>query len=308
MRNRAQVRCCPLCGASGRRRAFPFATKFNDRVFDYLACSACSCVYVDPVPDEETFSRMYAKTDYHDAHYARVDSEAYLTSARMLRELLPAGARVLDYGCGTGAFLQALREVDLSPSGVEFDADAAREASRRSDCEVLTVEAFWSGPGMEFDAIHLGDVLEHLPCPGDVLRALLARLRPGGVLFGEGPLEINPSPVYWSAALYGWIKHLARPRFMGSHAPTHLFRADARQQLSFFKRVDPGLSVQRWELYETGWPYAQGGRMKRAIARVAVRAAERRLGSGMLGNRFRGLFLYNPAPPSSAARESGATP
>jgi SAM-dependent methyltransferase len=285
-------RPCPLCGSQGGRPAFPFATRFNGRRFAYLACEGCSCVYVDPVPDAETFSRMYAKAHYHDAHYADADQAVYLESARMLRELLPAGARVLDYGCGTGAFLQALREVGLAAVGVEFDQDAARAASQRSGCEVHTVDAFWAGPAPGFDAVHLGDVLEHLPDPAAVLRQLLGRLRSGGVLFAEGPLEVNPSPVHWCASLFGWAKRIAQPGFVASHAPTHLYRASSRQQLAFFQRVEPRLSLQRWELYETGWPYARGGRLQRTIARTAIALSSWR--RSLFGNRFRGLFLYRP--------------
>jgi 2-polyprenyl-3-methyl-5-hydroxy-6-metoxy-1,4-benzoquinol methylase len=284
-------RNCPLCGGTGHRAAFPFATRFNGRQFSYVGCAACSCVYVDPVPDAETFSRMYAKAQYHDAYYADADQTAYLQSARMLRDLLPEGARVLDYGCGTGAFLQALRTVGLAPFGVEFDHDAAQAASRRSQCEVQTVDAFWAGDASGFDAIHLGDVLEHLPDPGAVLRQLLARLRPGGVLFAEGPLEVNPSPVYWCATVFGWAKRLARPGFMASHPPTHLYRASGSQQLAFFRRVEPRLSLCHWELYETGWPYARGGRLQRAIAGAAV--AFSGLRRSLFGNRFRGLFVFD---------------
>lgn len=290
METSTHQRTCPLCGSPGGRAAFPFATRFNGRQFAYLGCEGCACVYVDPVPDAETFCRMYAKAQYHDTHYADADQAMYLDSARMLRELLPPGARVLDYGCGTGAFLEALRAVDLVPVGVEFDHDAAQAASRRSRSEVQTVDAFWSGPSTSFDAVHLGDVLEHLPDPAAVLRQLLTRLRPGGVLFAEGPLEVNPSPVYWCASVLGWAKRLARPGMVASHPPTHLYRANGRQQLAFFRRVEPRLSLHRWELYETGWPYARGGRLKRTIARAAIALSGLR--RSLFGNRFRGLFLY----------------
>lgn len=47
-------------------------------------------------------------------------------------------------------------------------------------------------PFQRFDAIHLGDVLEHLPHPASLLRELEPL---GGVFFIEGPLENNPSLV-----------------------------------------------------------------------------------------------------------------
>jgi SAM-dependent methyltransferase len=305
-----QVRRCPLCGAAAGRSAFPFATEFNNKRFHYLACSGCSCVYVDPVPDAQTFERMYAKSQYHDAYYGEVDDQPYVESAGMLAQVLPANARVLDYGCGTGAFLRALQSAGFVPFGVEFDRDAAQAASLNARCEVLTVEDFWARDVGAFDAIHLGDVLEHLPEPAIVLRQLLGRLRAGGILFAEGPLEVNPSPVYWSASLFGWAKRAARPGFTATHPPTHLFRASARQQLAFFQKLDSGLSLRKWQVYETGWPYTHGGKLKRGIARLAVALASGSRHFGVFGNRFRGVFVHEPearaaqAPPSPARTPS----
>jgi hypothetical protein len=96
--------------------------------------------------------------------------------------------------------------------------------------------------------------------------------------------------VYWCASLFGWTKRLTHRASAASHPPTHLFRATATDQLAFFQRVDPHLKVAHWEVYETGWPYSQGGRMKRTIAVTAVGLA-RAAPKGMFGNRFRGIFV-----------------
>ena len=52
---------------------------------------------------------MYSKASYHDAHYVDCESALYGSSAKLLRDFLPAGAGVLDYGCGLGLFLKALK-------------------------------------------------------------------------------------------------------------------------------------------------------------------------------------------------------
>src|SRR4051812_44934423 len=112
-----QIRPCPVCGGRAGSVTFPFNTSFDGHTFEYYKCAACDCVYVDPVPDAATFARMYNKSQYHDLHYESVPVEAYLTSASMLRKLLPSGSRVLDYGCGSGGFLGALGKVGLIPVG-----------------------------------------------------------------------------------------------------------------------------------------------------------------------------------------------
>lgn len=290
---RKESRNCPLCGGRSKGLAFPYATRFNNARFNYLKCGDCSSVFVDPVPDGQTFARMYAKAEYHDCHYEGKEGGAYTESAILLKQYLPTGALVLDYGCGVGAFLKALRDQEFVPFGVEFDKDAAEFAGRNAAWEAMSVERFLTLPNKpKFDAIHLGDVLEHLPNPADTLKELLVYLKPGGIVFVEGPLEINPSPVYWVARLFGALKRVARPNFVAADSPTHLFRTGAKQQLAFFSRMEPNLVLKHWHVYETGWPYASGGLIKRAIAGLARGLGSKQLFGATFGNRFYGVFKY----------------
>ena len=285
------VRSCPLCGSSSGDLAFPYATRFNGVDFKYLRCIGCSSVFVDPVPDDQTFALMYAKDIYHDCHYDGVDETAYHESAHLLREYHADAETVLDYGCGIGAFLKALGGEGFKPFGVEFDEDAAKLASKNANCTVLSVSAFHKlPPPPQFDVIHLGDVLEHLPEPDITLRELLAYLKPGGILFIEGPLEINPSPVYWAANLFGWIKRQLKPATISGHAPTHLFRTGEKQQKDFFVRVVPNIEITFWQVYEKGWPYIRGGVVKRFIARTAILLGGRKINTVTFGNRFKVLL------------------
>lgn len=292
-----ETRSCPLCGAKAAGTTFPYATKFNNHLFSYLECGGCSSVFVDPIPDSQTFARMYAKAEYHDCHYEGKEGGEYAASAQLLKQYLPAGAAVLDYGCGVGAFLKALGAEGFIPFGVEFDKDAADFAGQKASCETMSVEDFLARAEKPmFDAIHFGDVLEHLPDPGDTLKELLGNLKPGGVLFVEGPLEINPSPVYWAARIFGATKRIVRPSFIAGHKPTHLFRTGARQQMAFFSRVESSLDLKCWQIYETGWPYASGGAIRRAVAGLAKMLGGKKVLGATFGNRFRGLFVYEISP------------
>ena len=141
-----------------------------------------------------------------------------------------------------------------------------------------------------FDVLHLGDVLEHLPEPASTLASLLPLLRQAGLLFIEGPLETNPSPVYWCARLFGAFKHRLRPALLGAGVPTHLFRTSAKAQSAFFRNRFPELQLLHWEVFETGWPYADGDGVKRRISDVALALGGREAFGYVLGNRFRALY------------------
>jgi len=270
--------------------AFPWVIVFEGDRFGYYRCADCSSVFVDPVPGEQTFARMYAKTDYHDCHYSECKSGHYDAAAQILAKFAPAGSSVLDYGCGFGHFLRAVRSAGFNGFGVEFDAEAANAAAHAAGCEVVSVAEFDCQPAVRFDVIHLGDVLEHLPNPAETLAHLLNYLKPGGLLFVEGPLEVNPSPVHWASRLFGTIKHGLRPDFVGQGKPTHLFRTGGQQQLAFFHRVEPKLELLHWEIYETGWPYAGNGVIKDLISTVATWLGGKKFREITFGNRFTGIF------------------
>ena len=297
--NNRPTRRCPICGGSPGGLRFPYRTRYDNVDFDYLGCRECATVFVDPVPAPSTFAKMYAKSAYHDVHYGNPDSSAYRKSAELLAKHVPAGSLVLDFGCGAGSFLAACSEQAFRPIGVDFDESAARSAGEFVGCAWASMADFEAGqPEALFDVIHLGDVLEHLPDPRQTISMLLKRLRPGGCLFIEGPLEVNPSPVYWSARLFGSLKRLLKPEHVASHPPTHLFRTDARSQKRFFNRFDGGLTVAEWVVEETGWPYRGIGKVKNAIASAAVALGGRRWLGLEFGNRFKGIFFVarEPAP------------
>jgi 2-polyprenyl-3-methyl-5-hydroxy-6-metoxy-1,4-benzoquinol methylase len=118
----------------------------------------------------------------------RYDREITSQSADPLAffaERIPAGATVLDLGCGPGVLGRSVRAVkDATFDGVEGDPEAAfvaRQQYRRiieADLENARLEKLLDG--QRYDYIVLADVLEHLETPGLLVRQLPPLLLPGG--------------------------------------------------------------------------------------------------------------------------------
>jgi len=286
------TRPCPLCDGQAAGSAFPYAIRFSNQVFYYLRCRVCRTVFIDPVPDAACLARIYCKSSYHDSHYSATNFDPYRQAAVLCRQYANPGSAVLDYGCGVGHFLQAVKAEGFEPHGVEFDASAAADAAGIVGCSVFTVEDFDHGiPCQSFDVIHLGDVLEHLSEPATTLVKLLSWLKPGGLLFVEGPLETNPSPVYWASKLFGTLKYLHNPALIESGVPSHLFLTSASAQSRFFKERFPSLQPVFWRISESGWPYAQGNWVKRVIANVALAFGGKKVAGIVFGNRFQAIYM-----------------
>lgn len=285
-------RQCPLCAGQAGSNVFPYSTQYNSKHYDYFKCNNCSTVFVDPLPDISTFSKMYAKDTYHSCYYKNIENNSYIESAQLLKRYLSKDSLVLDYGCGVGAFLKALKSVDLVPFGVELDRSAAEYASKNVRCKVLTTADFFALQSKPvFNAIHLGDVLAHLSDPAGLLNQLLYYLSPRGILFLEGPLETNPSPVYYASKFTSGFKKLVKLSRVSDYPPFMLYRTSAKQQLAFFQYLDTELILKEWKVYDTGWPYTNGGIIKRTISKVAVAFGGRSIFGLTFGNRFKGIFV-----------------
>lgn len=298
---------CMLCGGASAGPAFPYATRWGGSRFTYVECAECRCTFVTPVPTPAQFEAMYRKTAYHDVHYEGLEIPADTHDAvTMLSRHVPAGSRLLDFGCGNGAFIQAAAAAGYVCHGIELDEEARISAARNSGCPVRSLEATVAA-GDRYRVIHLGDVLEHLPDPAATLRALETLLDRDGVFFVEGPIEKQRSPVRWTAAGLKRLRRAFGNNQEGEIPPFHLTLTDWRCQRRFFEVIAGYVCVDH-RIRETGWPYLHtvagaapswGARIRKGIGVVAVAAANLLPALG-LGNRFQAVLK----PPAAMASRS----
>ncbi|MEU6390429.1 class I SAM-dependent methyltransferase [Streptomyces sp. NPDC046939] len=118
--------------------------------------------------------------------------------------LVPAGARVLDAGCGTGRVMIRLAELGYDCVGIDLDAsmlDVARERAPHLPFLQVDLADFAPAPlglAPDFDlVVAAGNVLPLL-APGTeatVVQRLAAVLRPGGLLVAGFGLDAAHLPV-----------------------------------------------------------------------------------------------------------------
>ena len=103
---------------------------------------------------------------------------------------LPAhkrGGKVLDIGCGSGAFLRKARHVGWEVAGAEPDPDAAAAGAEEGlGVRQGFVDSFSDMEG-RFDVVTASHVVEHVHDPRALLSAAFRLLKPGGQLFVDTP-------------------------------------------------------------------------------------------------------------------------
>jgi SAM-dependent methyltransferase len=98
---------------------------------------------------------------------------------------LPAGARVLDALCGSGALTVALAERGFAAVGADVDTEAA--AMSGPAFAQVNLDAALPWPERTFDAVFSTEGIEHLENHFFFLREICRILKPGGVLLLTTP-------------------------------------------------------------------------------------------------------------------------
>ena len=207
-RNLRAVSSCAACGASGLvphlkvagdagpDGLIPTTDRFGTALADIVRCPSCGHRQTDPMPDDAVLESAYADaaSDDYVAEEAGQRETARRVLARIEDRLTPVpipptngGPRhrtLLDLGCWVGFLLSEAQERGWAVTGVEPSQFASAFARERLDLDVRTGDLFETElPHGHFDAVVMGDVIEHLPRPGEALDRIAELLRPGGIVW-----------------------------------------------------------------------------------------------------------------------------
>lgn len=184
--------------------------------FKILQCEICQLLQTDPVPKK--LDRYYASNQYisHadnpdtfiDHVYFKAREYALAWKEKLISKNNPVAQTLLDYGCGTGAFLKYCEDKKWNVMGVEPFQQAHSIAQKN-------LKAF-VGPDIEsidqtnFEVITLWHVLEHLTDLNGTLHLLKEKLSENGTMFIAVPNYKSKDAKYYSTfwAAYDVPRHL----------------------------------------------------------------------------------------------------
>jgi len=199
---------CPCGGGGSPSEVFQTATR------RYVACPACGLVFLSPRPASSLVEEYYRES--YDGSYGAAESSAdrQPVFASVLAHLLewrrPPG-RLLDIGCGDGAFLMLCREAGWTCAGVEVSQGAA-ERARAKGLSVLSPAELSQTTAGRFDVVTLVNVLETVTDPVAIIRAMTHQIKPQGIIairVSNGLFHQRVRvPVRWCGAQYDQAFHL----------------------------------------------------------------------------------------------------
>jgi SAM-dependent methyltransferase len=190
--------------------------------FPVFRCDGCGLLFTQDIPEEDAIGRYYGSDDYISHSDTRKGLVNRLYHA--VRNITIKGKRkmalgangghrgmLLDYGCGTGAFLSSMRDAGWGVVGLEPDARARVNALALHGLRPEPPEALHTLPDGHFDVVTLWHVLEHVHRLQETLQGLKRVLRPGGTMFIAVPNHAS-----FDARHYG-------PDWAAWDVPRHLY-------------------------------------------------------------------------------------
>jgi SAM-dependent methyltransferase len=163
----------------------PTTDLYGSALADIVVCGACGHMQLERFPESNALALLYevaASDDYVEEERGQ-RATARVALERIERQLGRRG-RILDLGCWVGFLLAEARDTGWVGTGVEPSGFAARHARDQLGLDVRHGDLFdVELPPAGFDAVVLGDVIEHLPDPAAALQRIARLLADDGVLY-----------------------------------------------------------------------------------------------------------------------------
>ena len=228
-------------------------------------CADCTARFTQNVPDENNIHPYYEFPDYiphTDTRKGLVNNlyhrvrKITLSSKKRLVEKLSGktSAVLLDYGCGTGAFLNEMKTAGWKVMGVEPDEGARKKALQLYGIETATPQNLNSFTSASADVITLWHVLEHVHLLHETLTELKRILKDDGLLFIAVPNYTSNDAKHYGEHWAAW------------DVPRHLYHFSPRSLKKLFElhHLSLAASLPMWfdsfyvsmlsEKYKTGKP------------------------------------------------------
>ena len=159
---------------------------------------------------ENYISHTDAKRNLFEKVYHFVKSISLKKKLRLIDSVASEEKNLLDFGCGTGDFLQLAKQHSWKISGIEPNDQARQIANQKTDNSVFNVDQLLKYQSESFDLITLWHVLEHLPNLNDQLSILNNLLKPNGTLIIAVPNYKSYDALYYKDfwAAYDVPRHL----------------------------------------------------------------------------------------------------
>jgi 2-polyprenyl-3-methyl-5-hydroxy-6-metoxy-1,4-benzoquinol methylase len=241
------INSCLICGST---KIEPFLVckdyTVSQKDFQIQRCVECNFKFTSPRPEDAELGKYYMAEDYvsHSDTKKGVINKLYhgVRSYTLIKKLQLViqhtklkNGKILDYGAGTGAFLNTCKTNKWDALGIEPDETARKVMSDKfgissfSSLQDAKKSSLFSG----FDAITAWHVLEHVPDLKETVDALKSCLKDKGIF-----IVAVPNPESHDAKYY-------KEFWAAYDLPRHLWHFEPKNMTRLFTDTDTGFKLEK---------------------------------------------------------------
>jgi len=233
---------CPLCKSGNiLNHQLVKDHAVSKKEFTLCRCGDCELLFTNPRPTEEEIGPYYDFKEYYSHEdqvrsftqwlYQKIRKSSIQRKVGLIESLVKNGS-LLDYGCGTGEFLQEAKKQNWSVQGIEPSEKARTQALGKLPTEVLaTLDELPEDD--TYDVITLFHVLEHIHSLRKTVKKLVNHLKSNSYV-----VIAVPNPESADAKHYG-------SDWAGYDVPRHLYHFSQKSMTTFQDQF--GLELVRIE-------------------------------------------------------------
>lgn len=212
---------CPVCKANSFSHFLTCKDyTVSQQDFNIVQCNSCNFKFTNPRPSDSEIGSYYKSEDYisHSNTKKGIISQLYhlvrnrtlIQKEQLVAKYVSRGT-ILDYGCGTGMFLNTCKQKGWKTVGMEPDSDAIKIAAGMNlNVYQNKTEILKAATEISYSAITLWHVLEHVTDLEESLNFFKEKLIKEGVLVIAVPnhksFDAEYYKQYWAA--YDVPRHL----------------------------------------------------------------------------------------------------
>jgi 2-polyprenyl-3-methyl-5-hydroxy-6-metoxy-1,4-benzoquinol methylase len=233
---------CPLCKSGNiLNHQLVKDHAVSKKEFTLCRCGDCELLFTNPRPTEEEIGPYYDFKEYYSHEdqvrsftqwlYQKIRKSSIQRKVGLIESLVKNGS-LLDYGCGTGEFLQEAKKQRWTVRGIEPSEKARTQALGKLPTEVLaTLDELPEDD--TYDIITLFHVLEHIHSLRKTIKKLVNHLKSNSYV-----VIAVPNPESADAKHYG-------SDWAGYDVPRHLYHFSQKSMTTFQDQF--GLELVRIE-------------------------------------------------------------
>jgi 2-polyprenyl-3-methyl-5-hydroxy-6-metoxy-1,4-benzoquinol methylase len=266
---------CPLCSQKNTE----IYLKRKDSLPVHL-CPSCDLRFVSRTEHEELYGRDESIYDHKYFETERdIGFKAYedcpinnFLWQRAFTEIIVRdlrGKRILDIGCGTGKFLELLREHGAEAEGIEISAYAAGIASSKG-FTIYNQDIMSFQQEAQYDVITAFDLIEHIPDTKAFLRKVFGLLTDDGVFIFMTPDAGSQNARTQRENWYGYMSSLEHLYYFSTSPLRYIFKdtfgnepflyqataADGEGIFGFIRKSPVEDDALVWSLFAENFPPA----------------------------------------------------